>query len=639
MPASAARQGYASATAGRLRFFQVSARGNGVGLTILRRQPAQEIGTAKESGTAQDTESEQGEKPGDSPDILLLHVLPKLWNRDWYETRVARLPRASEVGVEPGERGQLPGTLQLVIHEQQILALEPEWARSLEQVASDTLLDWDAPREAGQGDGGEALADVAPATEAPDAPDGPGTSGGSDTPDGTRTAPPETATGPNRGAQGGGVVGSDAEDGEKDPLWREVALTARLRGTLREDLPALPRADGTAGPADPVSLLWSVIDHVQGEPATGADRRDPPAGGVDLLPDLPGLEQIVYRQLLARTEDALQHRRPTFLPVTEELAFVRGRMDPQGLIRRTARRRLPVLCEFDSLSADSALWQTVRGAVQIVASEAKAPEDRERALTCDAQLRDVTVEPAHVLLASGVPPAQLQRMPVETRLAYRYARAVLARRHGVDPEESTHTAGVLVNLKYPSSVLWERLVGEYLRAALGRSEMTVTEQYRLNVFFRDPDAPGSDGEWKAVSAKRPDLVVLGPPADEPGGDGRPLLVVDAKYKRWPEDGFTGASMGDQYQLATYAYRLDVDAFLAHPVVTQPQEKSVDTLVLADPGAPALQAVGATRAERPHVGSLALPFPAPKGWSLTECTERAVRMLRDGPLEGLLRRIL
>lgn len=617
---SAARQGpNAPEAATRLRFFQVSARGNGVGLTILSRQPAEDTGAGKE------------EEPGGGTDILLLHVLPKLWNRDPAGTRVVRLPRPTEVGFTPGEHGQHSGTLQLTIHEQQILALEPEWARSLEQVASDILLDWDAQQGVEQRADGEASADGAPGADAADTQDETAAQEGTTAAVGTATA--GSATGPTRGTGGSGILGGEPEDGQRDPLWREVALTARLRGALPGYLPALPCVDETAGlsaGANPVSLLWSVIDHVHGEPATGADRRDPPVGGVDLLPELPGLEQIVYRQLLARTEDALQHRRPTFLPISEELAFVRGRMDPQGVIRRTARRRLPVLCEFDSLSADSALWQTVRGAVQIVASEAVDPGDRERALTCDAQLRDVTAEPAHVLLAAGVPAAQLQRMPMVTRLAYRYARAVLARRHGVDPEECTQAAGVLVNLKYPSSMLWEKLVAEYLKTALDGIGRTVTEQYRLHVFFREsgPSAP------EPVSAKRPDLVVLEPPTSRPGDSQCPLLVVDAKYKPWPADGFAGASMTDQYQLATYAYRLNADAFLAHPVVTDLSEKAMDRLVLAEPGAPALNPVSEHWAPRLHIGAVALPFPAPGGRSLAASREAAVEILRGSVLAGL-----
>lgn len=625
VPTSAVRQvSSTTAPAARLRFFQVSARGNGVGLTILSRQ------------SAQDTGSGQDEAPGAEPDVLLLHVLPKLWNHDPHGTKVVRLPRASEAKFASGDVRQHPEALQLMIHEQQILALEPEWARSLEQVAGDTLLAWDGPQATELENHGEAPEDSAPEPDALSTLDRAATSGETGALDAgatpKRPASPENVTGPPRGSGVSGILGAEPEVGEKDPLWREVALTARLRGTLAEDLPSLAPADGAASPmgTNPVSLLWSVIDHIQGVPATGADRRDPPVGGVDLLPDLPGLEQIVYRQLLARTEDALQHRRPTFLPVSEELAFVRGRMDPQGLIRRSARRRLPVLCEFDSLSADSALWQTVRGAVQIVASEATGQDDRERALTCDAQLRDVTVEPAHVLLAAGVPAAQLQRMPAETRLAYRYARAVLARRHGVDPEESAHAAGVVVNLKYPSSMLWEKLVAEYLEAALEPSGRTVTEQCQLNVFFRG-SAPSA---LKPVSAKRPDLVVLEPATPGTGDGPRPLLVVDAKYKPWPAGGFEGASMADQYQLATYAYRMDVDAFLAHPVVTDGREQSADRLVLAESGAPALKPASEHWAPRLHIGAVALPFPAPAGWSLAACRKAAVDILRDNVLAGL-----
>lgn len=573
-----------------VRFFQVSARGNGVGLTILGRRPSAEDESSSSAGETD---------PG--PDVLVIHILPKLWAGAAERGPVFRLPAGTADDADDGS-GRGSRTLEVAIHEQQILALEPEWALSLAEVARDTLVDdppLPSPGEGPQADGR--------AAETGDAETG------------------DTGTG-------------DVETGETDPLWREVPATAQIREAWRGEVPALPRR--ASDPADPVRFLWDLLSRLGCEPARGPEQREPTPGGVDLLPDLPGLEDLVHRQFLKDTERALLHRRPTFLPVTEELGFVRGRMDPQGLIRRTSRRRIPVLCEFDSLSADSLLWQTVRGAVQIAAAEAADEEVRELALTCDAQLRDVTVEPAHVLLSRGMPGSELQRMPPETRWAYRYARAVLARRHGVDPEESPDMAGVLVNLKYVTSALWEHMVKDYLDRVLTPGGLEVEEQHRLAVFFTEQEVPDRGGEprYDPVSLKKPDLVVMCPVktgGHAPDAQGQALAVLDAKYKRLPWGGFAQASMGDQYQLATYAYRLEVPAFLAYPVTRAPSERDVESLVLGDPGATSRQATGPRRSRRLRVGAMALPFPHPAGRSLAQCRTDAEHVLGGGGLAGLI----
>ncbi|WP_165860363.1 5-methylcytosine restriction system specificity protein McrC [Kocuria tytonicola] len=573
-----------------MRFFQASARGNGVGLTVLGRRPSAEDAVSSTAGEADPR-----------PDILVIHILPKLWAGAAERGPVFRLPASTAEDAGDGV-GRGPRTLEVIIHEQQLLALEPEWALSLAEVARDTLVDdlpLPSPGENPQAGGREA----------------------------------ET------GDVGTGDAGTgDTETGETDPLWREVPATAQIREAWRGEVPELSRRD--SGPADPVRFLWNLLSRLGCEPARGPEQREPAPGGVDLLPDLPGLEDLVHRQFLTETERALLHRRPTFLPVTEELGFVRGRMDPQGLIRRTSRRRIPVLCEFDSLSADSFLWQTVRGAVQIAAAESADEETRELALTCDAQLRDVSLEPAHGLLSRGVPGSELQRMLSETQWAYRYARAVLARRHGVDPEESPDMAGVLVNLKYVTSALWEHMVKDYLDGVLTRDGLQVEEQHRLAVFFTEQEAPDRGGgpRYDPVSLKKPDLVVMRlsqTVGQSPGAQGQALAVLDAKYKRLPWGGFAQASMGDQYQLATYAYRLEVPAFLAYPVTRAPSEKDLESLVLGDPGATSRQATGSRRSGRLRVGAMALPFPHPAGRSLEQCRADAEHVLGGGGLAGLI----
>lgn len=387
----------------------------------------------------------------------------------------------------------------------------------------------------------------------------------------------------------------DGETGEKDPLWMEV-LKPKNSGKV-EDLPSLPRKT-----SQDFSSFWELILQFGSDPAPVSGHKPLPLAAADLLPHIPSLKAQVYWRFLEEAEDAVRHRKPEFLPIEEELNFVRGRMVPQGLVDRAIRRRLPVLCEYDSLSTDSHLWQTIRAATALVAS---VSEDADSGLTrklvgelvdaavaIDAQLRDVQVVPAAALLTQSVSATALMRMPENLRNTYQMAKSILRYEFGLGIEQTEMNSGVIANLKFTSSDIWERMVAEYLEHRKVESET----QASVKLFYSSPGKSGGPD-------KKPDFVIS-PTPDNPN-----KLVIDAKYKI-PKKSISKASMSDQYQLATYSYRLDADAFLVYPEVLTDKFDEEEFLkhnrYLAPPG---YQDGSDSDSERWHrIGVFTLPFP-------------------------------
>lgn len=365
------------------------------------------------------------------------------------------------------------------------------------------------------------------------------------------------------------------EEGKTDPLWSETSARS-----MTEPLGVLDLGNA--------NTLWKLIHTHNMSPAPLADRVDLPPSGASILPDVPELKIQFYRQFLRQAEEAVRQRKPVFLQTQDELNFVRGRMVPQGLIKRKIYHRVPVLCEFDSLTADNHIWQVIRAAVQVV-GQVEDQYLQTFSVELDAHLRDVGLKTAAELLGERLSSTELSRIGSHLRKAYLLARSILAKQLGVGFEEPTYAGGVIANLKVVSSDLWEKIVADYLRQSIPQAEME--EQVDLHLYYKADGAP-------AAKAKRPDIVLK---------HGHSTTVYDAKYK-FRQKHIGEASMVDQYQLATYAYRLASDAFLVYPHKPG-QELLQSEFHLPKSGSPASGKLDV--GELTHrVGVLSLPFPSP-----------------------------
>lgn len=305
----------------------------------------------------------------------------------------------------------------------------------------------------------------------------------------------------------------------------------------------------------------------------------------------------------------MRQRKPVFLEAQDELTFIRGRMVPQGLMKQKAQHRMPVLCEYDSLTADSHIWQVIRAAVQVTGQETDS-HVKSRSIEIDAHLRDVGIKTAAAVLRERLSSTELARVAVSLRNTYLLARSILARQLGIGFESPVYSGGVIANIKIVSSDLWERLVAGYLEEATG---LMPDEQLETHLYY---DEAGQS----AAHPKRPDLVLM--------GSQRPV-VIDAKYKAKPL-GIAKASSSDQYQLTTYAYRLAADAFLAYPCPAEQALADYKVSYLAQLGSPP-----SGKLDNGHlayrIGVLSLPFPSPGAadFSLAEVYRERIREIFRG----------
>lgn len=372
-----------------------------------------------------------------------------------------------------------------------------------------------------------------------------------------------------------GKLVSEEEEGKTDPLWTETRSRSET-----EPLGVL-----NLGHAD---ALWKLIHSYEMAPAPLPDKVDFPPSGVSILPDVPELKIQFYRQFLAQAEEAVRQRKPVFLQTEEELSFIRGRMVTQGLIKRKIYHRMPVLCEYDSLTADNHIWQVIRAAVQVT-GQIENEHLQVHSLEIDAHLRDVGIRTSASLLAERLSSTELSRIGANLRNTYLLARSILAKQLGVGVEEPSHAGGVIANLKVVSSDLWEKIVARLLEEELGSKP---EEQAQLDLYYKDNGTV-------AATAKKPDLIVK---------ENDKTVVLDAKYK-FRKQNISEAFMSDQYQLTTYAYRMSADAFLAYP--HKPGQKPLENepFYLPKPGSPATGELESAQLSY-RIGVLSLPFPEP-----------------------------
>ena len=512
-----------------VRYFQASARGNGVGVTILKH-------THPSPGTVH---------------TLLIHVLPKLWCTQWVSGEQPEIiaPFSVKLASTPGGQfaaAQDPasslyelsdnGTLSLYLHETEVLTLPKPWSGYLESVSG--------------------------------------------------SAPPS-----HHGDEGSA----------SDPLWtvldyleKPVYATAstvhdRVLGSAaaREGMDFSIGGQGTGW--QKVSLLWRMLAEHHEEQAIIQGHRDITPQGSELFPHIPSLKEAMYRVFVESSGQALAHRRPVFEPEVDELLFVRGRMLPRELVNRRINRRLGVVCEFDSLTTDTHLWQMIRAGLQQVATHAADTDVVDDALGYESVLRDVSVHNIRNLLTETLSPAFAMRLSSETLRAYHYAQSILSQQYGFGLSDSPYEAGVLANIKFDTSSLWRKMLVRALTDAgvEARVESPVGLMYRRN----------AEGRQQGVVFAKPDVMLY--------VRGTLMATLDASYSEYCED-LSQASEHDQNRIMAVAYRTGADSYTAYPVAHGGGSLG-QLLTIGEPGAYPRAPISS----RHLVGTCGVRFPQPE----------------------------
>ena len=344
----------------------------------------------------------------------------------------------------------------------------------------------------------------------------------------------------------------------------------------------------------PVRQFWRILEHYHQAPVEDATSRTVPPQGLGIFSRIDWLQEPTYRKFLNLCKNALEHRRPRFESETDELGFVRGRMVLDKLIDRQATHRTGVVCEFDSLTTDIHLWQVIRAGLQRVAMQAKDAQLRQQALGYEATLRDVSVHNAQTLLNERLSPTFMARIPDEQALAYRYARAIIAQQFGFGFDTDPYEAGVITNIKYDTSILWETMLEKALLQALPEGMYTLNTLPKFS-YIRRPAT--NSAVLKRPAEIRPGFVV------RTADTGAPVCVLEANYDPIPRS-FEHVRERDFNRILQYAYRVGCHAHLLFPD-TRVHNGPVDIVYTGSP-----------TGEDFHLGIFGVQFPDPIDSSIT-----------------------
>ncbi|WHS51264.1 hypothetical protein QM007_04650 [Rothia sp. SD9660Na] len=379
------------------------------------------------------------------------------------------------------------------------------------------------------------------------------------------------------------------------PLW---SVTSAPKDAVNEPLKP---ARGQAMNAP--EALWAMLDAYQVKIEPIPTSKDFGSAGTAMFASSKFMKKFVYMRFIEEALVALRDRRPQYVLHTDEIATVKGRMTPEGLIRRAITGSPKIECEFDELTTDNHIWQVIRAATELCVPELKdhhlvgKKTSYTKALLVAAQLRDVTITSRHALIAQATHYKVPRQESLAVRKSYELARAILQTRFNATVSKQ-EGPGVIANLKYSMYGLWEQLVREQFNKVEDTDAKGQKEARLVHVFYK------WDGkEWKSADGgKRPDVVVT---------YGESTFYIDAKYKA-NELGIKKAGMGDQYQMATYALRTKRNVYLAYPTCDAELVKKVPEyqyIPYADKYTDN-QETPATN-EFIQVGQFYLPFPSQK----------------------------
>ncbi|HEY7425713.1 MAG TPA: hypothetical protein VH682_15900 [Gemmataceae bacterium] len=285
-------------------------------------------------------------------------------------------------------------------------------------------------------------------------------------------------------------------------------------------------------PKIPLANLFAMLDPLAPVPA----ERDAvtPATGTEALEFLAG--QLAHR--LAERVAAGLHR--AYRERSEKGTVLHGRFDLPAQLREAPGRRDQLHGRLDDLTADVPCNQVAQATAELLLVSPLLAADVHAVLRrALAGFEGVSSVPLSPQLWESV---EAERMPADYRPALDLCRLLA---DGLTPSEAagaTPAPGFLLDMER----VFERHVSRGVVEAFARSRLhTVAVQVTHTVNQPVADQPDV--------MMRPDLTI--------DRDGRPVLVVDAKWKRLPKSLVTA----DLYQVMAYGAALGVeDVVLVYP---------------------------------------------------------------------------
>ena len=530
-------------------WLQASPRGNGVGLSLLACDQPSEASTEATSG----------------PAVVAFNILPKVWSPDAYLNSLPASPgldtdssgwRKAETPLwidlqqvldplHEGTSEEVPKELVFAIREGDFIRVPSSW--------KERLLGWSAST---QENTSQSFEDHESAEE------------------------DET------------TVENEKRDRAKHPFGVAGRAAPARRDWISGERCAVSSEPEHDSCQSAVREMWNLIEAQRRVDADYAGSISD-LGLLDM--NLESLKQFFWRTFLNEAELRISSFRHHFSDVTDEVMAVRGRLLANELVRRQALRRVPVVCEFSDLRADSPIWVLVRAALRIVAAGSSGYTDMQQtAMTLDTRLNQVPIKFQHELvrLCNVVRVGQREN---HLRRLVDLAKFVI-RRQFPAAFTSAQTTSEITTILFPTATIWESLIAEFIHNRSGSdfyTESSGTVSYKL---------------FDSGEDKKPDLTVVSKqsPAEE-------VALIDGKYK-FSDKNLTvmQLSMSDQYQMFAYAAisKLDTAVVTAYDQEAEHAPASDSGRKINEEVAPDLK--GGTGGDdlRPNVAVFPLPFPRP-----------------------------
>lgn len=242
--------------------------------------------------------------------------------------------------------------------------------------------------------------------------------------------------------------------------------------------------------------------------------------------------------LLTQVRRGLPRR---YLQYEDDLPALRGRLDVARQFTHNAVRPDRLACRFDQLDPDTPLMRVMTAAVVFLTRYARSAETHRRLVELRHTLADIPLVPVARLPWSAV------RIDRSNRgWASLFALARLLLRHDWQDIGRKDDGAEGITLLFPMNDLFEAFIAALARRALTSRRVEVSAQG--GGLFCLGRHTGEHLPQGTLFGTRPDLILR-------RGGGRPLAIIDTKWKKLPSDPLArkhGVAQGDVYQMMAYA---------------------------------------------------------------------------------------
>lgn len=374
------------------------------------------------------------------------------------------------------------------------------------------------------------------------------------------------------GGEGGGRI---LTHGRHSLRAGQVVGIVAAEGVSLEILPKIDFPDSEPGDEEPSQIRKRLVHML----AVALDL-DIDGGALSTLSwQQDSLLEILIQIFTTKLIDAVRQGMPRrYIACEDDQPALRGRLDTIRQFTALAASPQKLACRYDTLSADIALNQIMKSAVERLRRIARKADNLRRLQELSLVYADIVPAATAALLATSIP---LDRTNSRWKDLLALARLILGNRF----QTTTSGSQTGFSLLFEMNTLFEQYVGRMLRRALAATDLTVHLQAGRLYCLEDV----ADG--RQLFQTKPDILIK--------RRGAVVHVIDTKWKqispRGP-DGKQGVDQSDVYQMMAYRQLYDCGQLtLLYPHNSRLAE---------DPGVLRTHRIGTTT-DRLHIATVSL----------------------------------